>query len=116
MNAALQAVSNTRALTQYFRLDNGRLRELNPSNPLGTRGQVARRYAELCRELWAGGGARSVAPLRMRWCVTRHAPHLGGGGQHDSQELLAWLLDALHEDLNRSPASTGENHVLYFIY
>lgn len=107
MNAALQAVSNTRPLTQYFKLDNGRLKELNAANPLGTRGQVARRYAELCRELWAGD-SRSVAPLRMRWCVTRHAPHLGGGGQHDSQELLAWLLDALHEDLNRANVSTGK--------
>lgn len=106
MNAALQAVSNTRPLTQYFRLDGGRLRELNAGNPLGTRGQVARRYAELCRELWAGE-QRSVAPLRMRLCVTRHAPHLGGGGQHDSQELLAWLLDALHEDLNRADTARG---------
>ncbi|KAK5638365.1 hypothetical protein RI129_012660 [Pyrocoelia pectoralis] len=99
MNAALQAVSNTRPLTQYFQRDM-QLCELNTSNPLGTRGQVARRYAELCRELWTGS-TRSVAPLKLRWCVSKHAPHLGGGGQHDSQELLAWLLDALHEDLNR---------------
>lgn len=45
--------------------------------------------------------ARSVAPLRVRWCVSRWARALAGGGQHDAQELLAWLLDALHEDLNR---------------
>ncbi|XP_063924982.1 ubiquitin carboxyl-terminal hydrolase 32 isoform X2 [Zophobas morio] len=99
MNAALQAVSNTRPLTLYFQRD-GQLCELNSINPLGTKGMVARRYAELCRELWAGS-TRSVAPLKLRYCVTKHAPHLGGGGQHDSQELLAWLLDALHEDLNR---------------
>lgn len=85
MNAALQAVSNTRPLTQYFQRD-GQLCELNSSNPLGTKGQVARRYAELCRELWAGS-TRSVAPLKLRWCVTKHAPHLGGGGQHDSQVI-----------------------------
>ncbi|XP_074026841.1 ubiquitin specific protease 32 isoform X2 [Leptinotarsa decemlineata] len=99
MNAALQAVSNTRPLTLYFQRDN-QLSELNSSNPHGTKGAVARRYAELCRELWAGS-TRSVAPLKLRYCLTKHAPHLGGGGQHDSQELLAWLLDSLHEDLNR---------------
>ncbi|CAG9815061.1 unnamed protein product [Phaedon cochleariae] len=99
MNAALQAVSNTRPLTLYFRRDS-QLTELNSANPLGTKGTVARRYAELCRELWAGS-TRSVAPLKFRCCVTKHAPQLGGGGQHDSQELLAWLLDSLHEDLNR---------------
>lgn len=47
--------------------------------------------------------ARSVAPLRVRWCVSRWARALAGGGQHDAQELLAWLLDALHEDLKRVP-------------
>ncbi|CAH0549675.1 unnamed protein product [Brassicogethes aeneus] len=99
MNAALQAVSNTRPLTMYFQRDN-QLTELNTSNPLGTKGAVARKYADLCRELWAGS-TRSVAPLKLRLCVTKHAPNFSGGGQHDSQELLAWLLDALHEDLNR---------------
>ncbi|XP_018565793.1 ubiquitin carboxyl-terminal hydrolase 32 isoform X2 [Anoplophora glabripennis] len=99
MNAALQAVSNTRPLTMYFQRD-AQLSELNCTNPLGTKGVVARRYAELCRELWAGS-TRSVAPLKLRCCVTKHAPLLGSGGQHDSQELLAWLLDSLHEDLNR---------------
>lgn len=44
---------------------------------------------------------RSVAPLKLRFCMTKHAPQFAGGGQHDSQELLEWLLDALHEDLNR---------------
>ncbi|XP_044740622.1 ubiquitin carboxyl-terminal hydrolase 32 isoform X2 [Chrysoperla carnea] len=104
MNAALQAVSNTRPLNQYFSKDM-QLCEINSNNPLGTRGQLARRYGELCRELWGGSGQRSIAPLKLRWCVTKHAPHLAGGGQHDSQELLAWLLDALHEDLNRVAVS-----------
>lgn len=96
MNAALQAVSNTRPLTQYFQRDL-QLCELNSLNPLGTRGQVARRYAELCRELWAGS-TRSVAPLKLRWCVTKHAPHLGGGGQHDSQVIPVMLIETrFHE-------------------
>ncbi len=30
-----------------------------------------------------------------------HAPAFAGYQQHDSQELLAFLLDGLHEDLNR---------------
>lgn len=89
MNAALQAVSNTRPLTMYFQRDL-QLCELNSSNPLGTKGQVARRYAELCRELWAGS-TRSVAPLKLRWCVSKHAPHLGGGGQHDSQVKIFFI-------------------------
>ncbi len=32
--------------------------------------------------------------------VARYAPQFVGYAQHDSQELLAFLLDSLHEDLN----------------
>ncbi|CAK1541410.1 unnamed protein product [Leptosia nina] len=104
MNAALQAVWNTGPLRRYF--NSGlHLYEVNTTNPLGTGGALAVRYGELCKEVWSSG-ARSVAPLRVRWCVSRWARALAGGGQHDAQELLAWLLDALHEDLNRASIPT----------
>ncbi|CAG9791664.1 unnamed protein product [Diatraea saccharalis] len=94
-------VWNTEPLTQYFN-SGMHLYEVNTTNPLGTRGALALRFGELCKEVWSCS-ARSVAPLRVRWVVSRHARALAGGGQHDAQELLAWLLDHLHEDLNRAP-------------
>lgn len=93
-------VWNTGPLTRYFNAGM-HLYEVNPGNPLGTAGALALRYGELCKEVWSCR-ARSVAPLRVRVCVSRHARHLGAGQQHDAQELLAWLLDTLHEDLNRA--------------
>ena len=33
--------------------------------------------------------------------IGKHAPQFVGYAQHDSQELLAFLLDGLHEDLNQ---------------
>ena len=33
--------------------------------------------------------------------IGRHAPQFMGNAEHDSQELLAFLLDGLHEDLNQ---------------
>lgn len=99
MNAALQVLFNTQPLTQYF-IKRMHLYELNLTNKLGTKGQLAMRYAELLREVWTAS-QRSIAPLKLRFCVTKHAPQFSGGGQHDSQELLDWLLDSLHEDLNR---------------
>lgn len=100
MNAALQSVWNTGPLTRYFN-SGMHLYEVNTTNPAGTKGALAMRYGELCKEVWSCS-ARSVAPLRVRWCVSRYAPELAGGGQHDAQELLAWLLDTLHEELNRA--------------
>ncbi|KAJ6636569.1 Ubiquitin carboxyl-terminal hydrolase 32, partial [Pseudolycoriella hygida] len=99
MNSALQVLFNTQPLTQYFNR-NMHLYELNTTNKLGTKGQLAMRYSELLKEVWTSS-TRSVAPLKLRFCMTKYAPQFAGGGQHDSQELLEWLLDGLHEDLNR---------------
>ena len=33
--------------------------------------------------------------------ICSHAPQFSGSEQHDSQEFLSFLLDGLHEDLNR---------------
>uniref|UniRef100_A0A131YED8 Ubiquitin carboxyl-terminal hydrolase 32 n=1 Tax=Rhipicephalus appendiculatus TaxID=34631 RepID=A0A131YED8_RHIAP len=99
MNAALQCVSNTRPLTQYF-INEKHLYELNRMNPLGMKGHIAKRYGDLVHDLWSGT-SKTVAPLKLRWTIGKYAPRFNGFQQHDSQELLAFLLDGLHEDLNR---------------
>ena len=43
--------------------------------------------------------ASSISPLQTQ--VGRFAPQFSGYQQQDSHELLAFLLDGLHEDLNR---------------
>uniref|UniRef100_UPI001EAEB68A ubiquitin carboxyl-terminal hydrolase 32-like n=1 Tax=Oncorhynchus gorbuscha TaxID=8017 RepID=UPI001EAEB68A len=55
-------------------------------------------HGDLLMELeWNTG----VAPLKLRWTIAKYAPRFNGFQQQDSQELLAFLLDGLHEDLNR---------------
>lgn len=99
MNAAVQCVSNTWPLTQYF-IGGLHLFELNRSNPLGMKGHIAQRYGELVKDLWSGT-SKTIAPLKLRWTIGKYAPRFNGFQQHDSQELLSFLLDGLHEDLNR---------------
>lgn len=99
LNSALQVLFNTKPLTEYFR-QNIHLFELNTNNKMGTKGHLAIRYAELLKEIQSSQ-ARSIAPLKFRGCVGKYAQQFNGGGQHDSQEFLDWLLDNLHEDLNR---------------
>jgi ubiquitin C-terminal hydrolase len=43
----------------------------------------------------------STAPSSLKRAIGRFAPQFSGFQQHDSQELLAYILDGLHEDLNR---------------
>mmetsp|Transcript_20550 Transcript_20550/g.78775 ORF Transcript_20550/g.78775 Transcript_20550/m.78775 type:complete len:692 (+) Transcript_20550:604-2679(+) len=101
MNSSLQSLSNTVPLTAYFL--SGRYREDNDvhgDNPLSTGGKLAEQYAELLRAIWDGSHS-SIAPRDFKSKLERFAPQFAGYQQHDSQELLAFLLDGLHEDLNK---------------
>ena len=98
MNAALQCTSNTQVLRQYFRRKSYLL-EINETNKMGMKGALAKTYAQLVRRLWSG--KTSVAPVDMRSMIIKYSSQFAGYQQHDSQELLACLLDGLHEDLNR---------------
>uniref|UniRef100_A0A8C5AV89 ubiquitinyl hydrolase 1 n=1 Tax=Gadus morhua TaxID=8049 RepID=A0A8C5AV89_GADMO len=99
MNSSIQCVSNTKPLTDYF-ISGRHLYELNRTNPIGMRGHMAKCYGDLAMELWSGT-QKNVAPLKLRWTIAKYAPRFNGFQQQDSQELLAFLLDGLHEDLNR---------------
>ncbi|KAI8146293.1 hypothetical protein BJV82DRAFT_666085 [Fennellomyces sp. T-0311] len=99
MNSALQCLSNTKALTQYF-LEGKYKDELNRDNPLGMRGELAEAYGDLIRDMWSGKQT-SLAPRSFKHTISRFNSTFLGYRQHDSQELLSFLLDGLHEDLNR---------------
>jgi hypothetical protein len=45
--------------------------------------------------------AGAVAPKQIRWVLGKFAPRFTGYQQQDAHELLAFLLDGLHDDLNR---------------
>ncbi|CAH9117014.1 unnamed protein product [Cuscuta europaea] len=98
MNSALQCLAHTPPLVQYFLQDYSE--EINKHNPLGMHGELALAFGELLRKLWSSGRT-SIAPRVFKGKLGRFAPQFIGYNQHDSQELLAFLLDGLHEDLNR---------------
>lgn len=99
MNSALQCLSNTPELQQYF-YNAAHNEEMNTDNPLGTGGALAAAFGRLVQQLW-GAQSGAVVPREFKSILGRFAPQFSGYAQHDSQELLAFLLDGLHEDLNR---------------
>ncbi|KAJ1598983.1 hypothetical protein NDA14_006720 [Ustilago hordei] len=99
MNSALQCLSNTYELQQYF-VSGAYKQELNTDNPLGMGGAIADAFGNLITNIWNGQGG-SFWPREFKFALSRFAPQFSGYAQHDSQELLAFLLDGLHEDLNR---------------
>merc|ERR1712241_86032 len=86
-------------LTEFFLQESYRT-DLNPDNPLGCQGRLAEEYAGLLRELWSGQN-KSVAPRTFKKTLAQFSPRFTGYQQQDSHEFLAFLLDGIHEDLNR---------------
>eukprot|EP01103_Thecamoeba_quadrilineata_P011056 TRINITY_DN255_c0_g1_i1.p1 TRINITY_DN255_c0_g1~~TRINITY_DN255_c0_g1_i1.p1 ORF type:complete len:650 (-),score=82.98 TRINITY_DN255_c0_g1_i1:498-2447(-) len=98
MNSAVQCLSNTQYLTNLILSDEYK-RSINKSNPLGLKGSLIDSYASLIKSMWSGKNS-STSPKNLRSTICRYAPQFSGYNQQDSQELLTYLLDGLHEELN----------------
>ncbi|CAG9330049.1 unnamed protein product [Blepharisma stoltei] len=99
MNSSLQCLFHTEELTTFF-LSNSYLKDINKVNPLGTKGKLATAYAELLENLW-NAASSSYAPWKFKKTLSQFAPQFLGYQQHDAHELLCYILDGLHEDLNK---------------
>jgi len=100
LNAAVQCLSHSYPLTFYF-LHKYHLFEINKDNPIGMQGNIALRYGQLVAKLW-GNVRGPLAPFELRGSVAKFgSSRFTEFQQHDSQEFLSFLLDGLHEDLNR---------------
>ncbi|WVQ95581.1 hypothetical protein IAU59_002678 [Kwoniella sp. CBS 9459] len=99
MNSTIQCLSATFPFTSFF-LDGSFKRAINLFNPLGTKGNLANAFAELLKALWKEDYT-FLSPVTFRKNIITFASQFSGTDQHDSQEFLSFVLDGLHEDLNR---------------
>ena len=96
-----QCMMHVAPLTRYF-LSNRFSEDINNHNILGTGGKVANAYSAVLKDLWMGGHIyQNVSPTSLKRAIELFAPQFSGASQQDSAELITYLLDALHEDLNR---------------
>ncbi|KAG7666111.1 uncharacterized protein J8A68_000367 [[Candida] subhashii] len=103
MNSALQCLLHVPEINHYFYY-NIYKKELNPNNPLGYHGDVANSFGSLLKQAFdinASKSSSSITPREFKSTIGRYSSMFSGYLQQDSQEFLSWLLDALHEDLNR---------------
>lgn len=100
MNSALQCIRSVEELAIYF-LSGKYKSEINTNNPLGHNGVMAKRYAELLNSIYAENITTTISPNAFKKTLGNIQPMFSGYGQQDSQEFLSFLVDALHEDLNR---------------
>jgi ubiquitin carboxyl-terminal hydrolase 4/11/15 len=100
MNSILQCLNQTPfRLTEIFRSDEYK-QYIDPNNPRQHRnGKLAGAYGDLMNQMWREG-ASTIAPKDVRKQLGQYYEHFRSDDQHDSHELLEWLLNGLHEDLN----------------
>eukprot|EP01018_Ginkgo_biloba_P013199 Gb_00782 [translate_table: standard] len=63
-------------------------------------GKLAVAFGDLLKELWAPGES-TYSPNLFKEALAEFAPRFAGYNQEDTQEFLSYLLDGIHEDLNR---------------
>ncbi|KAI6164667.1 hypothetical protein EDD17DRAFT_1561941 [Pisolithus thermaeus] len=108
MNATIQCLRATVPFARFF--TDGRWKSaVNMRNRLGTEGRLAQAFASILYEM-SHSELPYVNPLNFRRYICYHAPQFGGSDQHDSQEFLTFLLDGLHEDINRILIKPANNH------
>uniref|UniRef100_A0A8C3X3H2 Ubiquitin carboxyl-terminal hydrolase n=1 Tax=Catagonus wagneri TaxID=51154 RepID=A0A8C3X3H2_9CETA len=101
MNSVLQCLSNTRELRDYC-LQRLYLRDLSHSGSAHT--ALMEEFAKLIQTIWTSSPNDVVSPSEFKTQIQRYAPRFVGYNQQDAQEFLRFLLDGLHNEVNRVTA------------
>ncbi|XP_071640816.1 uncharacterized protein [Temnothorax longispinosus] len=99
MNSVIQCLSNTRPLLEYL-LNEQHLADINTTTS-GMKGALIKAFSQVIHELWEVGGDHVVNTTALKSQIQRFAPRFMGYSQQDAQEFLRYLLEGLHEDVNR---------------
>lgn len=107
MNSALQCLVHIPQVRDYF-LYSCHDQEINTRNPLGYQGHIAQAFSALVKSLsrekdynTERACLNAFSPTNFKYTIGHCNSAFSGYMQQDSQEFLAFLLDGLHEDLNR---------------
>ncbi|KAL1007626.1 hypothetical protein UPYG_G00089240 [Umbra pygmaea] len=100
MNSILQCLCNTPAMVDYFN-KNYYQEDINRANILGHKGEVAEEFGVIMKALWSGL-YKCISPRDFKITIGKINDQFSGYEQQDSQELMLFLMDGLHEDLNKA--------------
>lgn len=81
------------------------------SNILGHKGEVAEEFGVIMKALWAGL-YKFISPRDFKVTIGKINEQFSSYDQQDSQELLLFLMDGLHEDLNKVEPSCPWHRVM----
>ena len=100
MNSSLQCLLHVAPLTRYL-LSSKFLADINLTNRDGTRGELIKSYASLAIDSFLDGSKAVQNPAAFKRMIGSLREEFAGFHQQDAHELIEFLLDKLHEDVNR---------------
>ena len=98
-NSGVQCLIHSIPLMELF-LHQDWKKDINKENPIGTKGKLVKAFAQLMKDVWSGEHSY-ISPYELKNIIGEFAPQFSGYQQQDSHELITFMLDGLHEDLNR---------------
>ncbi|GLH08470.1 Ubiquitin carboxyl-terminal hydrolase Usp2 [Gryllus bimaculatus] len=99
MNSVIQCLSNTKPLLEYL-LGDAYLSDIN-TTVSSMKGALIKAFSSVIQELWRENDGMVVNTTSLKSQIQRFAPRFMGYSQQDAQEFLRYLLEGLHEDVNR---------------
>ena len=96
MNCILQCLSHTLPLRQLYVSDEYK------QHVRSRRGDLSYIFKRVLLELWDTTHRDSVAPYGLKRQVGIVAPRFSGYNQHDAQEFMRFLLNELHDEINKA--------------
>lgn len=99
-NSGTQCLLHTVPLIKKFVCNDDWMDDLNYTNKIGMRGELAKAFADLAKEVWSGHSG-TINPSNLKNVIGRFRDTFAGYEQQDSHELIYAMLDGIHEDLNR---------------
>ncbi|EPZ33011.1 cysteine proteinase [Rozella allomycis CSF55] len=118
LNASLQSLINLSSFSNLF-IKNLYASSMNVNK--GRKFKILDEFGLLIKKVFHSVDGSCLAPQEFRNAVSKISIEFAGYAQHDAQEFLGALLDALHEDLNKNVAKSfvknpdwkGENENMF---
>ncbi|XP_048588927.1 ubiquitin carboxyl-terminal hydrolase 2 isoform X2 [Nematostella vectensis] len=99
MNSILQCLSSTWLLTNIV-LKGTYVSSINKKSSM--KGRLVQAFADLIKSMWKHNATESaISAHAFKTQIQRFAPRFVGFNQQDAQEFLHFLLEGLHDDLNK---------------
>ena len=113
MNATLQCLSQTEALTNYFLKEKNKTKIINNNIAKENKNdyQLSPVYLELIQKLWEINGPKSFSPNNFMKRINDMNPLFKRGEAGDAKDFIIFILEQLHRELKMPVKSSQNNKV-----